>query len=676
MTKTAQLCPLDCPDACSLAVTVVDGRLTEVDGDHRNPVTAGFICGKVRRFPRYLYGGDRVRTPYIRRDGVPKDVFPADLRDGFRQASWDEALDVVATNLRRVREEFGGEAILPACYGGSNGYLSHGVMDQRMFRRLGASKLLHTICAAPSGAAQGLMYGRMPGVAFQDFAAARLIVVWGMNPSSSGIHAVPFIRQAQEAGARLVVVDPRRIKLARDADLHLAIRPGTDLPVALAMGHWLIENGAADETFLEAHATGIVEYRDRAAQWTMARAARVAGVREADLVELAVWYAQSNPALIRCGWGVERNRNGASAVASVLALPAVAGKFGVRGGGYTMSNSGAWKLTTDPAVGEPEPNVRQINMNRLGRALTELSDPPIKALFVYDGNPASTFPDQRRVRRGLTRPDLFTVVHEQVWTDTCRYADVVLPATTFLEHAELARGYGNYVLQKADAAVEPVGESRSNFDVFLALCDRLGLSRPGDLRDPHEAIEAIVRADEDGERLWRELEQTGLAVPSIGSAPIQFLDIFPGTDDGKIHLFDSDADAEAPEGLFAFQADPATPEFPLALISPSYPDRITATFGNLRAKVASIAVHPTDAASREIGDGEPVRAFNALGEVCCIARVTDEVRPGVVEMPKGVWDRETASGNSANALCPDTLSDLGGGACFNDARVQLARRLP
>lgn len=668
----AQLCPLDCPDACSLSVTTEDGKVVKIDGDHRNPVTAGFICGKVRRMPRYVHGDDRVRTPFIRVAGAAKTTRPSG-RDAFRRASWDEALDLVADNLGRVRDAHGGESILPACYGGSNGYLSHGLMDQRLWRRLGATRLLHTICAAPSGAAQQLMYGKMPGVALQDFAASRLILLWGMNPSASGIHAVPFIRAAQAAGAKLVVLDPRRIQLAKDADLHIALRPGTDLPVALALANHLFETGGVDEDYLARCVTGVAEFRERASAWPLERAAQVAGVSADDLATVAQWYAEASPALIRCGWGVERNRNGASAVAAVLALPAIAGKFGVRGGGYTMSNSGAWSISPEVAVCESQPDVRAVNMNRLGRALTDL-EPPVKAVFVYDGNPASTFPDQERVRRGLARDDLFTVVHEQVWTDTCGFADVILPATTFLEHAELYRGYGNYTLQHAGPAIEPVGESRSNFEVFLALCDRLGLSRDDDIRDVDTAAHAIVNADEDGERLWTELRETGLAVPPFGNAPVQGVDLHPRTHDGKVHLWDAEADAQAPNGLFGFQPDPATDAFPLALITPSAKDRITGTFGHMRARPAGLAIHPLDAEAREVEDGAAVRVFNGLGEVWCHARVTRDVRPGVVEMAKGLWDRESESGNSPNALCPDTLSDLGGGACFNDARVEVAPR--
>jgi anaerobic selenocysteine-containing dehydrogenase len=669
MPTVLQSCPLDCPDACSLEVSVENDRVTKVDGDWRNPVTAGFICGKVRRMPAYLYGPDRVMYPCVRRAGSAKGVGGPEV---FQRVSWEDALDIVAAGLESARTSFGGEAILPACYGGSNGYLTHGVVDQRLWRRLGATKLLHTICAAPSGAAQALTYGKMPGVAFQDYVHAELIVLWGVNPSATGIHLVPFIRQAVAAGAKLVVLDPRRIQLARSADLHIALKPGTDLPVALSLANWLFENCEDDADFLADHARGVDEFRARAARWPLARAAEVAGVDPGALETLARWYAAASPAVIRCGWGLERNRNGASAVASVIALPAVAGKFAVRGGGYTMSNTGAWRLSTEPAIGAPESGARSVNMNQLGRALTEISDPPVKALFVYNGNPASTFPDQERVRRGMRREDLFTVVHEQIWTDTCRYADVVLPATSFLEHDELHRGYGSYVLQRSGVAAAAPGEAKSNFQVFLALCDRLGLAEEGDLRDPECAAKTIVMADPEGPRLWAELSERGGAVPQFGNAPVQFLDVFPATDDGKVHLFDAAADREAPEGLFGFRADPATPQHPLALITPASVDRITATFGNVRERQARVRLAPCDAALRDIATGAAVVVFNELGEVRCVAEVSGDVRGGVVEMHKGVWDRETASGNSPNALCPDTLSDLGGGACFNDARVDVA----
>src|SRR5215218_778205 len=406
-------CPLDCPDACSLEVRVVDGRVVKVDGSHLNPVTQGYICAKVRRTPQHLYGEERLLQPFLR-------VGPRGS-DAFERISWDEALDLAAARLGEARERFGGESILPFCYGGSNGLLTQDATDARLFHRIGASRLARTVCAAPTGRAATGLYGKMAGVAFQDFPHARLIVLWGVNPSASGIHLVPFIQEAQKAGARLVVIDPRRTPLAKKADLYLAPRPGTDLALALAAIRWFFENGRADLAFLAEHATGAEELRRRAEPWTFERAAEVTGLAAEQIEGFVHLYAESSPALIRTGWGMERNRNGGSAVAAALALPAVAGKFGVRGGGYTMSNSGVWGIDQAPAMAEPPPATRTINVILLGRTLLA-AEPPVNVLFVYNCNPLATMPNQEEVRRGLAREDLFTVVFEQVWNDTTRWA--------------------------------------------------------------------------------------------------------------------------------------------------------------------------------------------------------------------------------------------------------------
>ena len=432
-------CPLDCPDSCSLSVTVNDGRVATIDGSHRSPTTAGFICDKVRRFADRVTGDARLLYPAVR-------VGPKGSA-GLSRVGWDEAIDLVACRLREARDRWGGEAILPFSYGGSNGLVTQDTSDARLFHRLGASRLLRTVCAAPTGAALAALYGKMPSVSYPDYEHARLIVIWGANPSTSGIHLVPYVQRARKAGAAVIVVDPRVTPLARQADLHVPVRPGTDLPVALALHRHLFESGAADEAFLAAHARGAERLRERAAGWTFERAADEAGVHTDLLREFAERYAAASPALIRCGWGLERNRNGGSAAAAVLALPAVGGKFGVRGGGFSMTNSPSWGIertwmdadgNPEAAGGSPEglPHrmPRTVNMNLLGRALTEYDAPPIKVLFVYNANPAVTIPDQARVLRGLSRDDLFTVVFDQVMTDTAAYADLVLPATTFLEH--------------------------------------------------------------------------------------------------------------------------------------------------------------------------------------------------------------------------------------------------
>lgn len=656
-------CPLDCPDACSLEVDVREERVVRIDGSRLNPVTQGFICGKVRGYADHLYGNERLRFPAVRRG--------AKGEGRFERVSWDEALGLVATRLRDTRARFGGEAVLPLSYGGSNGYLSQDTTDARLFRRLGASRLKRAVCAAPTGRASEGLYADLPGVAYDDYAHARLIVMWGANPTAAGVHLVPYVYEAQRRGARLVVVDPRRTPLARRADLHLAVRPGTDLCLALAVIRWLSANGRADEAFLAAHTTGWPELRRRAEAWTLEKAAAATGLEVEEIEAFARMYAESQPAVVRCGWGLERNRNGGSAAAAVIALPAVGGKFGVRGGGFTLANAAAWDLSTEGAIRAEVPATREINMNRLGRALGADAQPPVKLLFVYNCNPLMTMPDQEGVRRGLLRDDLFTVVFDQVLTDTARHADVVLPATTFLERREIHRGYGAYALQDREGVVPPVGEARSNHDVFAELGHRTGVAVDGDPETAEELATAIYASSARGAEIQAALARTGVAEPATGPSPVQFVDVFPGTDDRKIHLVPDDLDREAPEGLYAFQSEPKGG--PLVLISPSTDKRVSSTLGQLHRGHVPVEVHPDDARPRGIADGDRVRVWNALGEVRCRARVTGDVRAGVVSLPKGLWSHNTDNGATSNALCPDTYADLGEGACFNDARVELTR---
>ena len=656
----ASVCPLDCPDSCSLDVTVRDGRITAIDGSSLNPVTGGYICAKVRRFPERLYGQDRLLHPAVRKG--PKGT------GSFERVSWDAALALVAERLAGARTEWGGESILPYSYGGSNGLLTQDTSDALLFGRLGASRLARTICAAATGAANLGLYGKMPSVSYEDFPEARLIILWGANPSASGIHLVPYIREAQKRGARLVVIDPRQTPLAKLADIHLPVRPGTDLPVALALHRFLFEEGYADRAFLEAHTTGADALREKALPWTFARAADEAGVPADAIAAVARLYAESRPALVRCGWGQERNRNGGSASAAILALPSVAGKFGVRGGGYAMSNTNAWRITRTWG-GAASTSTRLVNMNQLGHALTDLRDPPVKALFVYNSNALATAPDQRRVMQGLEREDLFTVVFDQVMTDTARYADVVLPATTFLEGFDLARGYGPISLRLGQPVIEAVGEARPNADVFGALLAALDLREEA---DPSGEIEEMldVLSKLPG-TVGEEIRQTGAGTPPFEGRPVQFGTVHPWTPDGKVHLFPAHLDAEAPAGLYTYQPDPGSEAYPLALISPASERSVSSTLAELPRPDVRLLMHPDDAAARSIRDGETVRVFNAQGEVRCPLKVGTGIRPGTVSLPKGLWLRHTANGLTANALAPDTLTDLGGGACFNDARVQV-----
>jgi anaerobic selenocysteine-containing dehydrogenase len=651
-------CPLDCPDACTLDVTVESGRIQKIDGGDDNPVTRSFICAKVRRFDERVYGEDRVLYPSVRQGAKGQGTYV--------RVTWDEALDLIARRMAEIKAADGAEAILPYYYGGSNGLLTQNTNDAELWRRFGTSRLATTICAAPTGAASLALYGKMPTVVYQDYPQAKLIVLWGVNPSASGIHLIPFIKEAQAAGATLVVIDPRTTSLARQSDLHLPVRPGTDLPVALALHRVMFEEGHADHAFLDQHTHGADRLREAARPWTIERAAAEAGIDPAALRRVADLYVESSPALVRCGWGLERNRNGGNAAAAVLALPSVGGKFGVRGGGYSMSNSLAFGLKSTAWIDTPEPATRLVNMNHLGRALLEYSTPPVKMLFVYNGNPLTTAPDQNRVLEGLKRDDLFTVVFEQVYTDTARYADLVLPATTFLEQYDIAKSYGPITLQLVRPVIQPVGEARTNADVFSELAERLGVGRAED------ETETLMRIAGRMTRAGAEVIERGVATPPHQGTPIQFVDVFPLTPDRKVNLFPESIAGDAPAGLYGYQPDPATDRFPLALISPASEKTISSTLGELRERAAMLHIHPGDAAARGIAQDDPVRVFNGLGELQCPANVTPDVRPGTVAFSKGVWRKNTYNGSTSNALVPDSLTDLGGGACFNDARVQVA----
>jgi anaerobic selenocysteine-containing dehydrogenase len=665
VTTRHSVCPMDCPDRCSLEVEVRDGRVESIDGSSLNPVTQGFICSKVRAFPKRVYGPERLLHP-LRRSG-PKG------EGRFVRISWDEALQEIAARFRQIVSEHGGEAILPFCYGGSNGMLSQGVMDERLFRRLGASRLARTVCAAPTGAAAEALYGKMASTDFPDFARADYILIWGANPSHSNIHLVPYLHEAKKRGARLGLVDPRLTLPESLVDHHLALYPGTDLVVALAMIAHLEAIEKIDQDFLRRHATGHERLLERAREWTPERAAATARVPAGRIREMAEAYAAAPAALVRCGWGLERNRNAESAVAAVLALPAVAGKFGRPGSGYAMSASEAYGYDGERVTRVAEARTRTINMNQLGRALTEPLSPPVKALFVYDCNPLVTVPDENRIERGLRREDLFTVVFEQVMTDTAAFADLILPATTFLEHTEVSSSYGTYGLMIADPVIAPLGEARPNEMVFAAIGRALGFDGPEFRDGTEELARQIVGAIEGplaGERTLEGLRAAGrLGFDFPGPSPVQFSTVLPNTEGRKVRLFPP----ELGKDLYRYEEDPGTERHPLALISPATSKTTSSTMGEYNLPEALLEIHPEDAGPRRIADRDWVRIFNDLGEVQVRARLSERIRPGVVNLPKGIWRKATRNGRVATALVPDTVTRVSGGACFNDARVQVAR---
>jgi anaerobic selenocysteine-containing dehydrogenase len=626
----------------------------------------------------------------IRKAGSPKGP-----NAEFEPATWDDALDRVAKELLRVQRDHGGEAILPVSYGGSNGALTEGLMDERLWRRIGASRLARDLCATSSGAAFDGLLGKMPGTDLRDYEHAQLIVVWGQNPKDSGMHLVPSIKAAQAKGAKLVVVDPRSTGLARSADLHLAIHPGTDLCLALALHNIFFTKDWQADAFLEEHTTGAPKLRAAAEAWTVERAAAETRLDAADIQRLAELLHETNPAVIRAGWGPERCRNGGSALAAIYALASVCGLYGVRGGGLTSSQSRAIQLKSEVAVAAALPDgLRTISLSQVGRALlghADVLDGGTKPHFVfsYNCNPASTLPNQNAVLKGLCREDLFTVVSEQVMTDTAYYADVILPATTFLEHDEVATGYGATFLTHARAVMEAVGESRTNAAMFGGLIERAGLAKTSDETELEPLAAAILAETDLADSQRQALARTGGTLPAFeienGRAPMPFVDHFPRTPDQKMHFFPEALDREAHAraqltgangGLYIYQPDPGTRNFPLALISPAMGRMITSTFGESYTGPAPLYMNRKDAESRGLAQGDAVRVFNELGEIHVSIQVggRDEPAAGTVVLLKGLWARHTANGLSSNALSPDHLSDLGGNACFNDARVEVVPR--
>ncbi len=663
-TEHESVCTLDCPDTCSLSVTVERGRIAKVDGSRRNPFTAGYICAKVRRFPERVYSPLRVLHPQRRVGRKGAGI--------FERITWAQAIDTIAERFKRVIATDGPQAILPYHYGGSNGLLSEEAVDARFFNRLGASVLLKTICAAPTDAAYRAMYGTMGSVPPEDYHFARVIILWGVNPAVTGIHLLPHIRAAQRAGAAVIVIDPRRTAVARRATMHLQPVPGTDVVLALALINELVLRERVDADFVRRHVNGFETLATAAAAYPLPRAAAICGVAEADLSRLATIYADASPAVIRCGWGVERNRNGGNAVRAILALPAIAGKFGVRGGGMTMSLSRAFPIDVN-ALSRPDLRQqagRQVNMNRLGRVLTEPQSPPVRALFVYNANPVATTPDQGRVCRGLAREDLFTVVHEQVLTDTARFADILLPAPTAFEQAEVKKAYGHYYLQYAAPVIPPLGEALSNADLFARLALAMGFGDAA-LCPPEDAlIDAAIAASAErfgavtAERL--RADKISRLLFDGQRDLVQFETDFPTTPSRKIEL--------CPPVLGPIRYEPrAASAYPFTLLSPASDRTINSTFGEFDGPRPRLSMHPDDAARRGIRDGDAVRVFNDLGEVHVHAAVGPDVRPGVVSLPKGLWQRSTLNGATATALVADDLTDLGEGACFNDARVDVHR---
>jgi len=663
------VCPLDCGDTCSMTVTVEADQLVNVRGSRVNPLTRGAVCAKVTHYPELVHGPDRPRVP-LRRVG-PKG------EGRFEPVTWETALDLIYERFTEIREHFGAEAIVPLNYAGPHGFLAGGSMDFRFFYKLGASRLARRpLCGGIKAEAFAGTYGAVPTMRPEHVAHARLIMVWGNNITVSQLHLMPPIIEAQKQGAKLVVIDPRRVQVARRADLHLAIKPGTDVMLAWALAAELERLGGLDHDFIAEHVLGAEAFMVQARQVTVVKAAAECGVPESQIRQLAEMYHTISPAVIVPGNGPERNQNGGSGWRAVFALPALAGKFGALGGGLLQGASASFPKTTPTLQGEAfiAPHTRTLNIVHMGRDLLDAHlDPPIKGLFIYNHNPVIVHPDQNRMKRGLLREDLFTVVSDIVMTDSAAYADVVLPACSHFEHAELYPAYGQHFLQRAEPVMPPVGEALPNTELFRRLAARFGFSEPEFRATDAELMDEALALDDvrlHGLRPSQLPTDKALLMTFDGEDAMLFKTTFPRTPSGKVELQSESLERMYGQPLPTYR--PVESPYPLALISPSSDQRTTSTFGGLSySDRVWLDMHPQDAEVRQIADGMLVRLWNELGEVFLPARLTDTICPGVVSSDKGAWFRTSSNGQTVSALAPGHTADLSEGACYNDARVEV-----
>jgi anaerobic selenocysteine-containing dehydrogenase len=676
------VCSHDCPDTCAVLVTIDEqGKATRVQGDPSHPITRGFLCAKVAKYLDRVYSPSRLLHPMRRRPGAAKGKMAYGREaDVFETIGWDEALDLIAERLRRIAQEHGPESILPYSYAGNMAVLGYGSMDRRFFHRLGASRLDRTICATAGADAIISVYGKKLGTDPEHFRHAKYIIAWAANIHGNNVHLWPFVEEARRNGARLVVIDPYRTRTARAADWHIPIQPGTDTALALGLMRIIIEEGLYDRDYVAQHTHGFGALREHVQPYTPERVENLTGIPAADIERLAHEYASNPPAVIRLNYGIQRSQNGGAAARAVCMLPALIGSWKQMGGGLQLSTGGAFTFNT-AALEKPELMLasplqrpaRMVNMSRLGHALTELESPPVKALFVYNSNPAAIAPNQNAVVRGLMRDDLFTVVSEQFFTDTTDYADLVLPATTFLEHKDFQGAYGHYFLQLSQQAIAPLGEARSNVWLFSELGQRIGFTEPC-FRD---SVDDLMAQALGGQA--EELE----AKRRIRLPAMPFADGVFDTPSGKVEFCSSALTEQGVDAMPTFHppdesrrgADAHT--FPLEFLPRKADNYMNSTFANLpgHQKMESpglAMMHSSDASARQICDADWVEIYNARGKIRLHARIDGSVPAGVVAATLN-WNKLSSGGNNVNALTSERLTDLGRGATFYSTLVEVRK---
>ncbi|MEN3377891.1 MAG: hypothetical protein V7604_3246 [Hyphomicrobiales bacterium] len=671
----ASVCTLDCPDTCSLTVTVDEGRIIKVRGSSVLPLTDGVICNKVAHHSaEFNHGPQRLRTP-LKRTG-PRGS------GEFTRVSWDEALDTIHQRVSAVIDRFGPQAVMPLNYAGPHGLISLDSMSLRFFHKLGATQLFRgALCGAVRSEAWFGTYGGAPGIGPEATADAALNVVWGNNATVTNLHLVRNIRAAKRKGGKLVVIDPLRTKIAAQADLHLALKPGTDVVLGFALAAELERIGAHDRAFVAQHVHGYDDYMALAREWPVDKAAQVCGVPACVIAELAGWMAAADPLVIAPGNGLERGRNGGSGIRAAIALPALMGKFG-QNSGIVLGARFAFPRTHDRLT-RPDllpPGTRTLNIKHIGRHLeSDDIDPPLRALFVYNHNPIVVHPDQNRMKRGLAREDIFLAGIEITMTESMRHCDIVLPAATHFECDDLYAAYGHHALQRAEAVLPPIGEALPNTEIFRRLAARFGFHEDCFKASDRELMNDAVDPAHPRLRGVKPAEiPTTHALPMTAEdgRPLALFDnVMPGTPSGKIELA-SDTLAKrwgAAARLPAFRRRAS--DYALSLISPASDERISSTLLGLGGAVGEappLMMHPEDARARGLSDAKLVRVFNDLGIVILPLAITDAIAPGVVASEKGAWLATSRTGQTISALVSaDDDADLAAGACYNDTRVEV-----
>jgi len=676
--RRSSVCALDCPDTCSLLVQVDErGHGTKLRGNPAHPITKGFLCAKVSKYLDRQYHAERLLYPQ-RRTGAKGEGM-------FERISWDDAIGEITSRLSTISREYGPEAILPYSYAGTMGLLNGAGMDRRFFHRLGASRLDRTICAAAGGTALKLSQGIRLGTEPEQFSHARLVIAWGANILDTNVHLWPFIVEARRKGAKFFVIDPVRTRTAKLADRHFAINPGTDLALALGLIHVILREGWHDADYIAQYSAGFENMACLAAQYSPGRVEELTGICKADVELLAREYATTTPAVIRLNYGVQRSDRGGSAVRAISALPVITGSWRSRGGGLQLTTSGAFEFNTQ-SLEQPELQFasplgrmsRIVNMSELGFALTRLHEPPVKALFVYNSNPAAVAPNQSKVLAGLARDDLFTVVLEHFRTDSADYADLLLPATTFLEHDDLYLAYGHYYLQFARAALPAQGEARSNVEIFRSLAQAMGFAEPCFSESGDDMVRGLLNS---GSRYLQNitlerLEQEKWVRLDVSAPDQPFLPFAEGDFRTASEKFEFGAEAlDYTPPIESRGGDQQRREqFPFELISGKNGNSLNSTFGHrddVTAETSQLLINPADALALGVSDGTSVRVENDRGACYFTATLSGDVRQGVVATRSMRWNKKAGGGLGVNQLTSQRLTDIGGGPTFYSCLVRV-----